>query len=61
MNKLAIRKRGGMSYEIGPTNDGPGRGSRTVMVSAKNKVEALVKGRPLWKNKYDTRATRTGS
>ncbi len=57
MRKLAIRKRGGMSFEVGPTNGDVGKG-RTVMVSAKDKKEALAKGRPLWKDKYDSRTTR---
>lgn len=53
MNKLTIKKRGAFSYEIGPTNGDVGEG-RTVMVSAKNKKEALVVGKPIWKKKYYT-------
>ncbi len=51
--KLAIKKRGEFNYEIGPTNGGTGKG-KTVMVSAKDKQEALTIGKPLWKKKYCT-------
>jgi len=58
MKKLSIRNRGGFNFEVGPTNGGKSKNAKTVMVSAKDKREALQLGRPLWKDKYDTRATR---
>jgi hypothetical protein len=41
-NRLSVRHRGGMGYEVGPVNHGKGL---TARVTARNRKEALMKGK----------------